>query len=39
MMMFTRNIINNTCNSSAPTTVNCAVREKSKFKMLNSNNN
>ena len=39
MMMFTRNkTTKNTCNK-APTTVYCAVGEKSKFKMLNSNNN
>ena len=39
MMMFTRNkTTKNTCNS-APTTIYCAVGEKSKFKMLNSNNN
>ena len=37
--MFTRNkTTKNTCNS-APTTVYCAVGGKSKFKMLNSNNN
>ena len=39
MMMFTRNkTTKNTCNS-APTTIYCAVREKSEFKMPNSNNN
>ena len=39
MMMFTRNkTIKNTCNS-APTIIYCAVGEKSKLKMLNSNNN
>ena len=39
MIMFTRNkTTKNTCNS-APTTIYCAVGEKSKFKMLNSNNN
>ena len=38
MMMFTRNEIKNTC-SSAPLTIYCAVGEKSKFEILNSNNN
>ena len=39
MMMFTRiKATKNTCNSAA-TTIYCAVGEKSKFKMLNSNNN
>ena len=38
-MMFTRNkTTENICNS-APTAIYCAVGEKSKFKMLNSNNN
>ena len=37
--MVTRNkATTNTCNS-APTTIYCAVAEKSKFKMLNSSNN
>ena len=36
--MFTRNkTMKNTFNS-APTTIYCAVGEKSKFEMLNSNN-
>ena len=39
MMMFTTNkTTKSTCNS-APTTTYCAVGEKSKFEMLNSNNN
>ena len=39
IMMSTRNkATKNTCNS-APTRIYCAVREKSKFKTLNSNNN
>ena len=37
--MFTRNKTRkNTCNS-ASTTIYCAAGEKSKFEMLNSNNN
>ena len=37
--MFTRNKTSkNTCNSAA-TTIDCAVGEKWKFKMVNSNNN
>ena len=37
--MFIRNKATKiTCNS-APTTIYCAVGEKSKFKMTNSNNN
>ena len=39
VILFTRNKTpKNTCNS-APMTIYCAVREKSKWKMLNSNNN
>ena len=38
-MMLTKNKITKiTCNS-VPTTLCCAVGEKSKFKMLNTNNN
>ena len=38
MMMVTRNrTTKNTCNST-PTTIYCAVGEKSKFTMLHSNN-
>ena len=38
-MMITRNKTTKIACNSAPTTIYCAVGEKSKFKMLNSNNN
>ena len=38
-MIVTRNKITKNTPNSAPMTIYCAVREESKFKMLNSNNN
>ena len=37
--MFTRNKTTKNTSNSSPTTIYCSDEEKSKFEMLNSNNN